>query len=370
MAISVDWPNGIISVPKAYTTLVQLTPTEIRNLNTNQFRLDLKDLEDDVDGMAFTKTHDHNPPVSVGGIELARVISITDDYTVTFEDGAWAVSLKGSNNNILDRTNKNQVSVNPGNSAGLVTSEAIEAGEYQEVVIDKDNITGNAKAGTIYPAGTYRQPCTNVPDALIVANFRGRERLRIIGDITLDTGDDPVGMTILGSEINRTSIIINDGANVLNCVFERATVQGVLDGGSTLRNCALKDLNYINGQILVCALEGTIILGGALEAHIINCHSGIAGTGTPVVDCGGSGQGLHVRNYNGGLKIINKTGTESISLDINSGQLKFDATVTAGTIVCRGVGTITEDFSTPGVIIDQMLNSENTAQAVLNTVSS
>ena len=45
MAISVDWATGIISVPKSYMLLVQAVPTEIRELNIDTFRLDLKDLD-------------------------------------------------------------------------------------------------------------------------------------------------------------------------------------------------------------------------------------------------------------------------------------------------------------------------------------
>jgi len=51
MAITVNWPTGVISVPKADMTLVQSTPIEIRELNINTFRLRLKDLEDDAEGL-------------------------------------------------------------------------------------------------------------------------------------------------------------------------------------------------------------------------------------------------------------------------------------------------------------------------------
>ena len=83
------------------------------------FRLNLKDLEDDSDGMAFERTHKHNTSVSVGGVILARVIEIINGYTVTFEDGQYAVNLVGANRNVADVVNINQVSVRSANSAGL-----------------------------------------------------------------------------------------------------------------------------------------------------------------------------------------------------------------------------------------------------------
>ena len=100
MAISIDWSTKVISVPKDYMTLVQSSPTEIRELSINQFRLDLKDLEDNVDGIVNPDTHRHYPAITVGGVELAMVIEIINGYTVTFEDGQYAVNLTGANSNI------------------------------------------------------------------------------------------------------------------------------------------------------------------------------------------------------------------------------------------------------------------------------
>lgn len=112
-------------------TLIQASPTEIRELDINAFRLTLKNLEDDEAGMSFPATHNHNTEVTVGGVTLARVVELINDYTVTFEDGQYAVNITGANSNIADKVNVNQVSVRAANSAGLVhvkeISEATEA---------------------------------------------------------------------------------------------------------------------------------------------------------------------------------------------------------------------------------------------------
>lgn len=126
MAISINWLTFEIYIPKSYLTLVQMVPTEIYSMDTNQFRLDLKALEETEEGMTFPKTHNHNPPVSVGGVELARVIEILPPYTLVYEDDQYAVNLQGSNSNIADVTNVNQVSIRSANSAGLVNSTQID----------------------------------------------------------------------------------------------------------------------------------------------------------------------------------------------------------------------------------------------------
>ena len=140
MAISINWDTKVITVPKADTTLLQSTPTEIRQLNLDTFRLTLKDLEDDPDGMPFLKTHNHNPSVTVGGVVLARVVEIINGYTVTFEDGQYAVNLVGANSNVGDVVNVNQVSVRSANSAGLQDLSTILAAAYNgEVCVDPNS---------------------------------------------------------------------------------------------------------------------------------------------------------------------------------------------------------------------------------------
>ena len=118
--VTVNWGTSVINVPKTATTLVQSSP-EIRELDVNAFRLQLKNLEDDVDGQPFTDTHKHNTEVTLGGLVFSRVVEIIAPYTVTFQDGQYAVNLVGANNNISDKLNVNQVSVRSANSAGMVT---------------------------------------------------------------------------------------------------------------------------------------------------------------------------------------------------------------------------------------------------------
>jgi hypothetical protein len=130
MAITVDWAlTKVIFVPRADMTLIQTTPYEVRELDSDAFRLILRDLEDDPDGRPWPRTHDHNTEVTIQGVTYARQVLIKEPYTITFEDGLYAVNIVGSNNNILERTNKNSVSVNPSNSAGLqkvvITVESI-----------------------------------------------------------------------------------------------------------------------------------------------------------------------------------------------------------------------------------------------------
>jgi hypothetical protein len=131
MAISIDWANRVIFVPKLDLQLVQSVPSEIRELDLNSFRLELKNLEDSEDGMSFPTTHNHNTLTQLGGVTLARVVELINDYTVTFEDGQYAVNLIGANTNVGDKVNVNQVSVRSSNSAGMIQTGDVGLTELQ-----------------------------------------------------------------------------------------------------------------------------------------------------------------------------------------------------------------------------------------------
>ena len=119
MAISVNWITGEIYIPKADMTLVDAGPPEFRELDVNVFRKTLRDLEDDPDGRPWPQTHTHDTESTLSGVIYARKVKIIPPYFVTFEPGGYAVLLVGANNNILDVSTVNGVSIRPNNSAGL-----------------------------------------------------------------------------------------------------------------------------------------------------------------------------------------------------------------------------------------------------------
>jgi hypothetical protein len=147
--ITINWSTKVISVPQSYLTFQGGTDYE---LDIDQFRLDLRDLEDDVQGMPFDQTHNHNTEFVLSGTTYARVVELINGYTVTFEAGSYRVLLRGANSNISDFTNLNGVSIDSANSAGLTNPVADqildatladynEAGSVGEKLNDADTLT-------------------------------------------------------------------------------------------------------------------------------------------------------------------------------------------------------------------------------------
>jgi hypothetical protein len=122
VALGIDWPNRLILVPQA--DLTPLGPG-LFQLDLNAFRLELKDREDDVDGMVYLDTHRHNTETTLSGTTFARSVEIINGYRVEFEDvgGPYTVVVSGGNHNIADVKIVNQVSLVVNNSAGLVVGQ-------------------------------------------------------------------------------------------------------------------------------------------------------------------------------------------------------------------------------------------------------
>lgn len=137
--MTISWEAKIVNVPK-----IDLAPVggALYEYDMNQFHLALKDLEDDEEGIVFPDTHVHNPPVTISGILLARQIIMINGYTITFEDGQYAINLINANTNVAENTNINQVSIRPQNSAGLVDVRNINimvAGTVGKAIVASDD---------------------------------------------------------------------------------------------------------------------------------------------------------------------------------------------------------------------------------------
>lgn len=226
-------------------------------------------------------------------------------------------------------------------SATQSESEDIQYASYQNAVwIDQ----ANGVSGTAFPIGTPRQPVNNATDAVSIATARGFKTVQIRGNLTLGATATFSGFRFIGESTTQTTLTIDQAALVDGCSFENAVVTGTLDGNSVIQRSIIINLNYIEGEVIECLLEsGTITLGGTVEAHFLDCWSGVPGSNTPIIDMGGDGPALALRGYSGGIRLQNKSGTDPVSIDLDSGKVILDNTVTAGEIVVRGVGTLTDN---------------------------
>ena len=342
MATTIDWPNKVISIPRADLTLIQSSPTEIRQLDLNTFRLDLKDLEDNEEGMTFILTHIHNPPVTVGGVILSRVIELINGYTVTFEDGQYAVNLVGANSNVSDVVNVNQVSVRSANSAGLQDLSTLLASAYQgRVVVD----VINGQSGTDTPIGTFKSPVNNMTDALSIAAIQGIKEFLFLKSMTLNE-DFSSGFAFIGSSPS-ILITVNPAANVDSCTFEFMALTGTLGLTNVIRDTALLTITNVSGFLEKCAFIGDITITG--NTTVLECYSGL--TGDLHTDFTITSGNLIVEDFHGSIGVNSVTsGIHTLGVSFGSSVL-IESGCTGGTIYLTGEPYSFTDTSAAGCTV-------------------
>jgi hypothetical protein len=119
MTISINYLTKVIGVPQADLSALG---GGLYELNANDFRNTLKNLEDSEDGIAFAQTLRHATEATLSGVTYARQLEIINGYTIDFQNTGvpYIVKVTGANHNLGDVTNfDGGMSMIIGNSAGL-----------------------------------------------------------------------------------------------------------------------------------------------------------------------------------------------------------------------------------------------------------
>ncbi|MCK5019962.1 MAG: hypothetical protein KAS32_23105 [Candidatus Peribacteraceae bacterium] len=210
--------------------------------------------------------------------------------------------------------------------------------------------------------GNSEFPVNNIPDAVLINDARGLpDTMDIIGNITLDTGDNVTNFLFVGQNTTRSNITINSPSITDGCEFRHAFISGVLDGDNILRECVVGSILYFSGYVYECALVGTMTLGGGVNAYLYDCKDGVIGVDGPHIDMGGSGQAVVVSGYGGDLHIHNKSGSDDISIGLRDGRVVFGPTVTNGTAIVSGTGRLVDQSTGSAIVIPELVSGAEIA---------
>ena len=361
--ITAIWGNREVFVPRSALLLIQSYPVEIRQLDLTEFRLSLHGLQESEAGMCYPHIHTHNFAVTVAGVTLAQVVEIVNGYTITFEDGLYNVNIVGGNSNVADRVNKNQVGVNTSNSAGLQDSTSLQAASFGDGAVALSLEYGTP--GTTFPIGTRGTPSSNWADATAISGTRNLDGVLVLGMATLAPGDDVSNLRVIGSNPLTSILAVHPESNTLNVLIENVYFTGALDGGSTLVDCVIGEVQYFDGYIRNCALAGdNIYVNGT--ATLFDCAEAAKILNKPTIDMV-NGDNLFVRRYSGDLIIANKTTEGLIEIELN-GELTIEASCTSGNFRIFGDGHVINNSS---LVIEDMTTGTPTqiADSVWSSVT-
>jgi len=356
MSITVNYAltPWLITVPKSDLTLESGTKYK---LDVDVFWGLLRDYADSPESMPnpiiYTRIPATTSTPSITNVNL-------DYYQIQFEDGAYSVNIINGNTNIREAEVKNAVSVNTNNTTGFIDAEFLEHSTFGGGV-SVNPLSPFAVSGTKYPAGTPAAPCFTFAAADTIADARGFNKFFVGSDMTLTSLDFSDGHIFEGENAVAVTLTIETGANVTGCEFKNLTITGVLDGSNIIRECSVLTLSYVQGFMFECAISDKITLIGGNQATITDCFSGVAGGGggqTAEIDCGGSGS-LALRGFSGGINLSNYTGSGAISMDMASGRVIVESTVTAPEdIYIRGIADVTDNNGGSGGVNDLTVNKK------------
>jgi len=288
-----------------------------------------------------------NDQCSVDGGNLVAVDSIGDSISPV---------LQSPNTHIVRSSSS---------SATLSEQDAVQYSSYGNE-ISLDIIYG--QSGTAYPIGNQEFPVNNLTDAVYIANTKGFKTISIRESMTIHTSTDITNFTIKGRSHVSTNVVINPLSICPGLTIENCNISGTLDGGTSIKNCNVGSINYVNGHIHNSGLYGTIILDGNKDAVIESCYT-VDQDNHVRIDMGGSGQDLAMPNYSGIVYVKNfNDSTGEIGIGIDGGVVVLEDTITAGTIIVSGSGILIDNSKgSANVNSYSLMNNTNIANAVVNT---
>ena len=377
MAISIDWATKVISVFQ-----VDLTPISgtLYEMDTDQFRKDLKSLEDGEEGMPFDDTHQHNTEVTVAGVTYARFIEIINGYSITFEDGQYSVRLAGSNNNFFDVENgilnQNQVQIIPGNAAGLIV-KVIGSGVTEqdkldiadrvmdELIADHtidgslsygmmyrtfnnrvciDPINGNP--GTTYPLGLSSHPVSNLADAKTIADAFNIREFQLYNHLVVGAGDNINDYVLHAEQDIDVVITMVAGCTTKNTRFHHLILQGTFNGKSYIDHSTTLEIFNYSGFIIDSIFMDNISVVDPLVPSLFSLCGG--GKVSPPVEINLGNSSLNIGGWKSTAKLVGKTGSGTSIIELMSGVVEIDSTCVAGKLSLKGIGRVAADNSGPG----------------------
>jgi hypothetical protein len=258
-------------------------------------------------------------------------VPITSGSRESLVDEVWDEVLTGVSHNVV-------------NSSGRRLRQLQEAGTYAGCIwIDTVNGTGGT---TSFENGTDSKPVNNMADANTLATNLG------ISTFCIAPGSS---ITFAASQENQNFIGKNwtlalGGQSISGSLIEGASVSGTATGAITpeFRDCHFNSATLPPSHLESCGLEATITAGSAGTFFFDLCHSGVAGTSTPVFDFGSglNASNVNFRHYSGGIEIQNMgAGSGSYNMSLEGwGQLVINANCSAtSTIAIRGAFSVTDN---------------------------
>jgi len=239
-------------------------------------------------------------------------------------------------------------------SAGKRVRAAQTFQGYENGAVWIDTVNGTSGT-TDYTNGTVENPVDNLADANTLLASVGLSKLQLIpgSSITLAAAQNNQAFS------GESWTLALGGQNIGGSTFVGASVSGIATGSSvSFKTCDINTCTLDTFHAEGCSFNGTVTFGTPGSYVVSHCHSGIAGSSTPIFDVGAAllNVSLALPGWNNGVEIqnLNSAGTDLFSIS-GHGQIVYAAS-SSGTVEQRGNWKVT---NTGGVTINTDDNSTN-----------
>jgi hypothetical protein len=218
----------------------------------------------------------------------------------------------------------------------------------------------SSQTGDAYPSGNSANPVNNWPDAVIINAREGFNQYSVERSTTLDNAEDFTDASFVGKSIIDTVLTVPAGTTLSKAEFFNVSLEGALGDTTIMQQCFLGETNEltdVRGVIEECSIgPAKLTLGGTSSGVVrfVNCRGAGSNFSPPTINCGGDGPEVDIQDYVGQLNIENKTGASVFEVSI-TGKLTLDSTVTNGTIIVNGAGTLEDNSGDGATVINNMI---------------
>jgi hypothetical protein len=224
-----------------------------------------------------------------------------------------------------------------------------------------DAIYMDVNLGDDANSGTNTAPVQTIARAFELADQNNLTSLRFRGAVTLDR--NATGWTFIGSSELNSSIDVA-GFNVDGSHFTECAIEGVVAGRIACDECRLDVITGLDGTFRRCGISASFATATNATLVMVNCHSEVPFTSTPVCSVGANNE-VSIRNWSGGLELQNVTTGSNVSVDLSQGRLILGPSNTGGNVLVRGLSELDDNSAGTLVVSTGLLQSQLANKAAL-----
>ena len=339
-AALVVWDEYMVLPANVYDSLVADTDNLDINLvqlgGSTQSQADLKDFAD----AGYDPSGNRVNAVLTAGSTIS--LPYPNLSSAGLVDEVWDEVLTGGTHNVV-------------NSAGRRLRSIQEAGGYSGGAIYIDTVNGTAGT-TEYENGVDSNPVDSIADANTLAASLGISTFVIAPGSSITLAAAQQNQAFIGADHWTLAL---GGQNIDGSTFVGATVTGTgtnTSGTQYFKHCMMGAVTLpADTHVINSGVSGTQTIGESGDYFWDNCHSAVAGTGTPNLDINSvANVNINWRHYSGGVQVDNAVATTTMSYEAD-GQIVVAATCTSLTLVVRGNCSITDSGTTTSLTQDAAL---------------